>query len=325
MSGARPRVLITRRWPEAAERRMIERFDVTLNEGDRPLDEAALIDAMQTFDAVCPTVSDRVGAAVIGAAGRRTAILGNFGVGYDHIDIVACRNMGIAVTNTPGVLTDATADLTLTLMLMAARRGGEGERLVRAGGWTGWGPTQLLGQSPAGRTLGLVGCGRIARAVAQRAHHGFGMRILYFARGEAGGADVAALGAEWVPDLHTLLGRSDIVSLHVPGGAETRHLINAAALEAMKPEALLINTARGDVLDHAALVDALKAGRIAGAGLDVYPLEPDVPAGLVELENVVLLPHLGSATVDTRVAMGLKVFDNLDAWFAGKAPPDRVV
>jgi lactate dehydrogenase-like 2-hydroxyacid dehydrogenase len=270
-------------------------------------------------------VSDRIGAAIIGAAGRRAAILGNFGVGYDHIDIAACREFGVAVTNTPGVLTDATADLTLTLMLMAARRGGEGERLVRAGGWTGWGPTQLLGQSLAGRTLGLVGFGRIARAVARRAHHGFGMRILYFARREGDGDDVATVGAEWVPDLHTVLGRSDIVSLHVPGGAETRHLINAAALEAMKPEALLINTARGDVLDHAALVDALKAGRIAGAGLDVYPREPDVPAGLVELENVVLLPHLGSATVDTRVAMGLKVFDNLDAWFAGKAPPDRVV
>lgn len=325
MSAARPRVLITRRWPEAAERRMMERFDVTLNESDRPLDEAALIDAMRTFDAVCPTVSDRVGAAVVEASGRRAAILGNFGVGYDHIDIAACRKMGIAVTNTPGVLTDATADLTLALMLMAARRGGEGERLVRAGGWTGWGPTQLLGRSLSGRTLGLVGFGRIARAVARRAHHGFGMRILYFARREAGGDDVAALGAEWVPELHALLGRSDIVSLHVPGGAETRHLIDAAAFEAMKPDALLINTARGDVLDHEALVAALKAGRIAGAGLDVYPREPDIPAGLVALENVVLLPHLGSATVDTRVAMGLKVFDNLNAWFAGTVPPDRVV
>lgn len=325
MSAARPRVLITRRWPEAAERRMMERFDVTLNESDRPLDEAALIDAMRTFDAVCPTVSDRVGAAVVEASGRRAAILGNFGVGYDHIDIAACRKMGIAVTNTPGVLTDATADLTLALMLMAARRGGEGERLVRAGGWTGWGPTQLLGRSLSGRTLGLVGFGRIARAVARRAHHGFGMRILYFARREAGGDDVAALGAEWVSELHALLGRSDIVSLHVPGGAETRHLIDAAAFEAMKPDALLINTARGDVLDHEALVAALKAGRIAGAGLDVYPREPDIPAGLVALENVVLLPHLGSATVDTRVAMGLKVFDNLNAWFAGTVPPDRVV
>ncbi|MEO9132342.1 MAG: D-glycerate dehydrogenase, partial [Sphingomonas sp.] len=273
----------------------------------------------------CPTVSDRVSAAVIEASGRRAEILGNFGVGYDHIDIAACRNAGLAVTNTPGVLTDATADLTLALMLMAARRGGEAERMVRAGRWSGWAPTQLLGQTLTGRTLGLVGFGRIARAVARRAHHGFGMRILYFARGEAVGEDIAALGAEWVPDLHALLGRSDIVSLHVPGGAETRHLIDAAALSAMKPEALLINTARGDVLDHDALVAALQAGSIAGAGLDVYPREPEVPEGLVSLENVVLLPHLGSATVDTRVAMGLKVFANLEAWFAGKAPPDRVV
>ncbi len=304
---------------------MIERFDVTLNEGDRPLDEAALIDAMRSFDAVCPTVSDRIGAAVIAAPGRRAAILGNFGVGFDHIDIAACRAAGVAVTNTPGVLTDATADLTLTLMLMAARRGGEGERLVRAGDWTGWGPTQLLGQSLAGRTLGLVGFGRIARAVARRAHHGFGMNIRYYARREAEGDDVAALGARWVPALHDLLRSSDIVSLHVPGGAETRHLIDAAALGAMKPEALLINTARGDVVDHQALVAALKARRIAAAALDVYPSEPIIPAGLVDLENVVLLPHLGSATVDTRVAMGLKVFDNLDAWFSGRPVPDRVV
>ena len=304
---------------------MAERFDVTLNESDTPLSEAALIEAMRSHDALCPTVSDKIGAVVIQAAGARAALIGNFGVGYDHIDVEACRAAGIAVTNTPGVLTDATADLALTLMLMASRRAGEGERELRAGRWAGLAPTHLLGHSVSGRTLGLVGFGRIARAVARRAGLGFGMRILYFARHAADEAEVADLDAVWVPDLHDLISQSDIVSLHVPGGAATRHMIDRAALAAMKRDALLINTARGDVVDHAALAEALRSRSIAGAGLDVYPGEPAVPADLTALENVVLLPHLGSATVETRVAMGLKVFENLDAWFSGRTPPDRVV
>jgi lactate dehydrogenase-like 2-hydroxyacid dehydrogenase len=320
---AGPRVLITRRWPEEVERQLAERFDVTFNHADAPLGADALAAAMGEYDVLCPTVSDRIDAAVIGG-GDRVRLIANYGVGFEHIAVEAAKAQGIAVTNTPGVLTDATADIALTLILMAARRAGEGERELRAGQWTGWRPTHLLGASLKGKVLGLVGFGRIGIATARRAHHGFGMKIAYYGRREALPDVARELDAKFYPELRDLLAAADFVSLHTPGGAETANLIDAQALAAMKPGSYLINTARGGVVDHAALAEALRSGRLAGAGLDVYPAEPKVPDELLGLENVVLLPHLGSATRETRVAMGERALANVIAWAEGRPLPDRI-
>ena len=320
---AAKRVLLTRRWPEAVEQAMQARFETVLNEADQPMSQAELARAMAEFDVLCPTVSDRIDAEVI-AGGDRVKLIANYGVGFDHIDLAAAKARGIAVTNTPGVLTDATADLAMTLLLMAARRTGEGERELRGGKWSGWRPTHLIGSSPKGKTLGLVGFGRIGIATARRAHHGFGMEIAYYARREADPAVVQELGATFCPDLSGLLAASDFVSLHVPGGADTANLIDGHALAAMKPGSYLINTARGGVVDHAALAEALRSGHFAGAGLDVYPTEPKVPPELLGLENVVLLPHLGSATAEARTAMGEKAMANVLAWAEGRDLSDRI-
>ncbi len=320
----RPRILVTRRWPEAVERRLCELFDTTLNTDDHRLSADELRAALRDFDAVLPTVSDRLDASVLSVDAPRARILANYGVGYSHIDINAARACGLVVTNTPGVLTDCTADLALTLMLMVARRAGEGEREVRAGQWTGWRPTHLVGTRLSGKTLGIIGMGRIAIAVARRAQHGFGMKVVYFNRSPVAPAQLAGLDATACARIEDVLAQADFVSLHCPGGGPNRHLIDAARLAAMPPHAYLINTARGDVVDEAALVDALQHGRIAGAGLDVYENEPQLHPGLLALENVVLLPHLGSATRETREAMGMRVVDNLVAFFAGKRPPDQV-
>ena len=317
------RVLVTRRWPAEVERALQDRFEVVLNGTDQPLSQAELAQAMGEFDVLCPTVSDRIDAEVI-RGGKRVRLIANYGVGFDHIDLTAAKSKGIAVTNTPGVLTDATADIAMTLLLMTARRAGEGERELRAGGWTGWRPTHLIGSALKGKVLGLVGMGRIAVATARRAKHGFGMRIAYFGRRECDPAVAAELGAEFFGDLHQLLAVSDFVSLHVPGGAETANLIDARALAAMKPGGYLINTARGGIVDHDALVAALTNGRLAGAGLDVYPHEPQVPEPLLALENVVLLPHLGSANAETRIAMGMKALANVEAFTRGEPLPDGV-
>ncbi len=319
----RLRVLVTTHWPEEVERTLAERFDVVLNESDRKLSEADLARAMAEFDVICPTVPDKLDAAVINA-GDRVKLIANYGVGIDHIDLAAARAKGIAVTNTPDVLTDATADLAMTLLLMAARRAGHGERELRAGRWRGWRPTHLIGSSLTGKVLGLVGMGRIAVATARRARLGFGMRIAYYARRECDAAVAAELEAEFHPDLHGLLAASDFVSLHVPGGAETANLIDAAALAAMKRGSYLINTARGSIVDHDALAEALASGHLAGAGLDVYPREPEVPKALMALDNVVLLPHLGSANAETRIAMGRKALANVEAFARGEPLPDRV-
>ena len=320
----RPRILVTRRWPEAVERRLCELFDTTLNTDDQRLSADELRAALRDFDAVLPTVSDRLDASVLSVDAARARILANYGVGYSHIDIDAARACGLVVTNTPGVLTDCTADLALTLMLMVARRAGEGEREVRAGQWTGWRPTHLVGTRLSGKTLGIIGMGRIAIAVARRAQHGFGMKVVYFNRSPVAPAQLAGLDASACARIEDVLAQADFVSLHCPGGGANRHLIDAARLAAMPPHAYLINTARGDVVDEAALVDALQHGRIAGAGLDVYENEPQLHPGLLALENVVLLPHLGSATRETREAMGMRVVDNLVAFFASKRPPDQV-
>ncbi len=262
---------------------------------------------------------------MLGVAGLRAKLLANYGVGFNHIDLEAARERGLVVTNTPEVLTDCTADTAMTLLLMVARRAGEGERHVRGGEWSGWRPTHMMGAKVSGKTLGLIGFGRIARAMAHRAHFGFGMRILFHTPSPPPVEVCTALGATACASIEDVLRAADFVSLHCPGGAATRHLMNAQRLALMKADAFLINTARGDVIDQAALVDALSSRRIAGAGLDVYDGEPQVPEALKTLDNVVLLPHLGSATLETRVAMGMRVIENLQAFFAGKAPRDRVV
>lgn len=321
----RPRIILTRRWPDAVERRLCERYDVRINEQDIPMSAEQLREAIRSCDALCPTVSDVIDRSIIEAPGAAARIIGNYGVGTNHIDLDAAQRAGMAVTNTPDVLTDATADLAILLMLMATRRAGEGERELRAGRWSGWRPTHLLGLGLQGKRLGLIGFGRIAQATAMRARAAFGMRIAYYSRRAAPPEVEAALGAEYFPALKDLVAASDVISLHCPGVPETHHLINADMLARMKPDAVLVNTARGTVVDEAALAKALAEGRIAAAGLDVYEQEPKVHPALLALENVVLLPHLGSATRETRVAMGMRVADNLDRFFAGEAPTDRVV
>lgn len=322
-AAARPRVVVTRHLPAAVEQRATALFDATLNTADTPLTTAQLLDAMRTADALLPTVTDKITADVLGATPRRAKIVANFGVGFNNINVVAAKQNGVAVTNTPDVLTDETADTAIALLLMVARRLPEGERELRAGKWTGWGPTHHLGTKVTGKTLGVIGLGRIGRAVAKRASAGFGMRVLYYDP-PVSPADGKSVGAESRDSLEAVLRESDFVSLHAPALPETRHLINAERLALMPRHAFLINTARGDLVDEAALVRALAAKTIAGAGLDVFEREPAVSPELVAMENVVLLPHLGSASTETRVAMGNRALDNLEAFFAGKPPKDRV-
>lgn len=321
---SRPVVVVTRRLPAAVEEAVAKDFDARLNREDRPLTTAELQDALRTADALLPTVTDKLTAEVLSAEPLRARIIANFGVGFNNIDVAAAKARGIAVSNTPDVLTDATADLAMTLLLTVARRAGEGERHLRAGHWTGWRPTHMLGRMVSGKTLGLIGMGRIARAVAKRAHHGFGMRVLYTDPYPPPPEVAKELGAEQRATIEEVLAQSDFVSLHCPATPETRHLMNGVRLAKMKPSAYLINTARGDVVDEAALIEALTKGWLAGAGLDVFEREPQVSAGLLSMENVVLLPHLGSATEETRVAMGMRALENLRLHFAGSPLRDRV-
>ena len=321
---AKPKAIVTRRWPKEVEEKLAELFDVELSRDDHPMSVAELQAALRNADAVLPTVSDKITAEVLSADPLRCKILGNFGVGFNHIDLQAAKARGIAVTNTPAVLTDCTADIAMTLLLMAARRAGEGERHVRTKAWTGWRPTHMMGTKVTGKTLGLLGLGRIGKAVAKRAHHGFDMPVLFHDPYPPGAEELKALGATRCASIEEVLEKSDFVSLHCPATPETRHLINAERLKRMKPAAILINTARGDVVDEKALIQALQKGTIAAAGLDVYEWEPKVSEELLALDNVVLFPHLGSASRETRVAMGMRVIDNVTAFFAGKAPADRV-
>ncbi|MES2606148.1 MAG: D-glycerate dehydrogenase [Pseudomonadota bacterium] len=318
-----PKVLITRHWPSAVEEELRQRYDVTIR--NSPLDQAEWHAALMEYDAICPCVIDKLSSEMLAVSNPRTKLLANYGVGYNHIDLVAAAANGISVSNTPDVLTHATADLAMTIMLMLARRAGEGERQLRSGNWHGWYPTHLMGTQVTGATLGIVGMGRIGLAMAQKAHDGFGMTILYHNRKPVNDSTVSAIQAEYCADLATLLQRSDFVALHCPGGKNNRHLINAESLKHMQRHAFLINTARGDVVDEVALIAALQQGQLAGAGLDVFEREPEVSAVLMTMENVVLLPHLGSATMATRTAMGMRVLDNLKAFFAGEQLPDRVV
>ncbi|MEM8788595.1 MAG: D-glycerate dehydrogenase [Pseudomonadota bacterium] len=316
------RVIVTRRLPEAVEARLSGLFEVELNPEDVPFSPDRLAAAMRAADGVLGTVTDRFDRTVLGAQGRRARIVANFAVGVNNIDLDAARAAGVAVTNTPGVLTEATADVALTLILNVTRRVGESAALLRDGRWEGFAPTLLLGSGLQGKVLGIIGMGRIGRAVARRCVDGFGMRAIYYNRSPVADPGVAA---EPRGSIEAVMAEADIVSLHLPGGAENAGVISAARIAAMKRSAVLINTARGDVVDEQALVAALAEGRIAGAGLDVFAAEPAVPAALLDMPQVCLLPHIGSATVETRTAMGMLAVDNLEAFFAGRDCPARVV
>lgn len=318
---SKPRVIVTRRWPAAVEEALSARFDTQLNADDHPFSREELAAALRGADALCPTVTDALGADLFGP-GASVRIIGNYGVGYNHIDVEAAREHGIVVTNTPDVLTDCTADLAMTLILMCARRAGEGERELRAGDWTGWRPSHMVGARVTGKTLGIVGMGRIGQATARRARHGFGMRIACYSRSPVPRAVLDEVQAHQVADLDELAASVDFLSLHCPATPATHHLIDARRLALMRRTAFLINGSRGPLVDEQALADALATDRLAGAGLDVYEKEPVVSDVLLGLDNVVLLPHMGSSTAETRDAMGMRVVENLDRFFAGEQPPD---
>jgi lactate dehydrogenase-like 2-hydroxyacid dehydrogenase len=315
------RLLITRALPGSVMEAARAAFDVTLRETTRPMDHAECVAALREHDVIVPTLGDAFSAAAFAEAAPdiRARGLANFGVGYDHIDAEAARAAGVEVTNTPGAVTDATADIALTLILMTARRAGAGERLVRAGAWEGWTPTQMLGLHVTGKTVGILGMGRIGQAVARRCAGGFGMEVVYWNRSER-----AVEGARRLASVEEVCAAADIVVLTVAATPETRHLVGAAQLAAMRPHAVLVNVARGDVVDEAALIAALEAGAIGGAGLDVYEREPHVPEALIAREDVTLLPHLGTAALEVREAMGRMALDNARAMAEGRPPPDPV-
>ena len=311
------KILVARPAPEEVHK-ALSGFDCTFRDSNAPLSADELRAALDGYDGILPTLGDAFSAKVFAdVPNPRCDILANFGVGYNHIDVAAAQAAGIQVSNTPDVLTDATADLAVTLILMAARRAGEGERLVRAGGWDGWHPTQMLGTHVTGKRIGIVGMGRIGQAVARRAHFGFDMKVIYFNRSRK---DVD-FPARQVDDLHALMSQADVVVVTVPGG--NTHLIDASALAQLDDGAIFVNVARGDVVDEAALIAELQSGRIS-AGLDVYEGEPVVPDALKALENVVLLPHLGSAALEIREAMGQMALDNIIAWDEGRPLPQAL-
>jgi glyoxylate reductase len=319
-----PKVIVTRRLPTPIEHRMAELFRTTLNPHDVPMDRAALAAAMADCDVLVPTLSDHIDAELIAAAGPHLKLIANFGNGVDHIDLKAARAKGVIVTNTPGVLTQDAADMAMALLLCVPRRLVEGERLVRSGSWKGWSPTSMLGHRIHGKTLGIVGMGRIGQAIALRAR-GFGLSIRYHNRHRLPDVVERAVDATFDASLEDLLGASDFVSINCPHNAETHNLIDAPRIAQMRPGACLINVARGEIVDEAALVDALESGRIAGAGLDVHAHEPAVDQRLLALSNVVLLPHMASATIEAREATGEKVIANIRMWSDGHRPPDQVL
>ncbi len=315
------KVYMSRPLPDRVQEAARAICDLEVRQITTPLTDEEMRRVLQEYDVVVPTLGDMFSAAVFAdVPSPRCKLLANFGVGYNHIDVAAARAAGIEVTNTPGAVTDATADTALCLMLMTARRAGEGERLLRAGAWEGWHPTQLLGLHMSGKTVGIVGMGRIGQAIARRCHFGFSMGVAYHSRSPK----ELDFPAERMPDLLSLAGAVDFLVLAVPGGAETHHLIGAAALTAMQPHAHLVNIARGNVVDEDALIAALQAGEIAGAGLDVYEFEPQVPDALISMENVTLLPHLGTAALEVREDMGLMSVANLKAFIDGNPLPNAV-
>ena len=320
----RPKVIVTRRLPEAVETRMAELFDVELNFTDEPFGPAQLADACNRADVLVPTVTDRLDTALLAGAGEPLKLIANFGNGTDHIDLAAARVRNIIVSNTPGVLTDDTADMVMALILSVPRRLAEGEKLVRGGEWKGWSPCGMLGHRITGKRLGIVGMGRIGQAVARRAR-AFGVSIHYHNRKRLPEAIERQHEATWWPTIDAMLRRVDIVSINCPHTPETHHLIDAARLRQMQRHVYLINTARGEIVDEAALASTLAAGQLAGAGLDVFEHEPAVDERLLALKNVVLLPHMGSATFEARADMGEKVIANIRSWVDGHRPPDQVL
>jgi glyoxylate reductase len=317
-------VAVTRSLPEAVEARMAELFDAVLSRDDAAMDRDALAAAMADADVFVPTVTDRIDAALIDAAPDRLRLIANYGTGVGHIDLQAARARGIVVTNTPGVLTEDTADMAMALILAVPRRLVEGDKLVRSGQWTGWRPTGMRGHRIGGKKLGILGMGRIGQAVAARAR-AFGLQVHYHNRHRIPEVAEAQLGATWHADLDAMLAAVDILTIHAPHTGSTAGLIDARRLDLLGSGGWLINTARGEIVDPEALVVALRGGRIAGAGLDVYVGEPAVDPRLFDLPNVVLLPHLGSATFEGREAMGMKVVANIRSWVDGHRPPDQVL
>jgi hydroxypyruvate reductase len=314
------KLLISKRLPESVLEAARDRFNVTLRDTEVSMSEAEVTAALEQYDMILPTLGDQFTGKAINAAGDlRCGLIANFGVGYNHIDAAAADARGIAVTNTPGAVTDATADIALTLILMTARRAGEGERMVRAGQWAGWQPTQMLGLHISGKTVGIIGMGRIGQAIAHRCRAGFGCKIVFANRSQK-----PVEGARQLASPEAVAGVADIVVIATPGGADTRHLIGEAFFEAMQSHAILVNISRGDVIDEAAMISALEDGLIGGAGLDVYEQEPSVPKALIEMENVTLLPHLGTAALEVRQDMGRMALANVIAFAEGRALPNPV-
>jgi glyoxylate reductase len=324
MPQKKPLVIVTRKLPDAIETRMMELFDARLNVEDRPLTKAELIEAAKVADVLVPTVTDRIDSAILSQAGPNLKLIANFGTGVDHIDLASARSRGVTVTNTPGVLTEDTADMAMALILSVPRRVAEGERLVRSGQWKGWGPTFMLGHRIYGKRLGIVGMGRIGQAVARRAK-AFGMSIHYHNRKRLHPEVEAELEATYWESLDQMLARMDVITVHCPHTPATFHLLSARRLKLLPPHAYIVNTARGEVIDENALTRMLSRGELGGAGLDVFEHEPAVNPKLLELDNVVLLPHLGSATIEGRIDMGEKVIINIKTFADGHNPPDRVL
>jgi len=324
VSTRKPLVVVTRKLPDAIETRMMELFEARLNADDRALTRDELVAAVAKAEVLVPTVTDRIDKDVIAAAGPQLKLIASFGTGVDHVDLAAAQARGIVVTNTPGVLTDDTADMAMALILAVARRLNAGEALARSGEWRGWSPTSMLGTRLTGKRLGIVGMGRIGQAVARRAR-AFGLSIHYHNRKRVYADIEAALEATYWESLDQMLARMDVISVNCPHTPATYHLLSARRIKLIKPGAILVNTSRGEVIDEAALALALSSGTLGGAGLDVYEHEPAIHPKLLELDNVVLLPHMGSATLEGRLAMGERVIINIKTWVDGHNPPDRVI
>jgi glyoxylate reductase len=320
----KPLVVVTRKLPDVIETRMMELFDVRLNIDDHPMTQAELIEAVKAADVLVPTVTDRIDSAVLAQAGDKLRLIASFGTGVDHIDLASARQRGITVTNTPGVLTEDTADMTMALVLAVARRVSEGERLIRSGKWQGWGPMSMLGHRIYGKRIGIIGMGRIGTALARRAK-GFGLSVHYHNRRRVAAAVEKELEATYWESLDQMLSRMDIISINCPHTPATYHLLSARRLKLMQKHAYLVNTSRGEVVDENALTRMLEKQEVAGAGLDVFEHEPSVNPKLLRLDNVVLLPHMGSATIEGRVDMGEKVIINIKTFADGHKPPDRVL
>jgi glyoxylate reductase len=324
MVRRKPRVVVTRKLPEAIETRMMELFDTRLNDSDTPMTKAALIEAVKTAEILVPTVTDRIDSSILAHANPELRLIANYGTGIDHIDVEAAYARGITVTNTPGVLTEDTADMSMALILAVSRRLVEGERVARSGEWSGWSPTSMLGHRITGKRLGILGMGRIGSAVARRAR-GFGLAIHYHNRHRVPEALENELEATYWESLDQMLARMDIISVNCPHTPATFHLLSARRLALLRPTAIIVNTSRGEVIDEAALTRMLRNRQLAGAGLDVFEHEPAINPRLRELDNVVLLPHMGSATIEGRIDMGEKVVINIKTFVDGHRPPDRVL